>query len=178
MPIRRANSSDLPQLMAIAEASGSAAHWTPQQWRDIFHTQIPARLAWLADESPIGDVPGEKPPAGNVPKQTASAKGAPCIGRSALAIGFLVAQCGSPEWELENIAVLPEFRRCGVGAALLSALLDEARARQADRILLEVRLSNRSAIRLYEQGGFQPLARRCGYYQNPAEDALILVRTL
>jgi ribosomal-protein-alanine acetyltransferase len=159
MKIRLASQSDLPQLMAISEAAGSAAHWTRQQWLDIFHSQIPARLAWIAWFSNNG--------ASNDSSDDADD-----------AIGFLVAQCGSPEWELENVAVLPTFRRKGVGAALLSALLAEARARQAERILLEVRASNLSAIRLYAQAGFQRLAIRRGYYQNPAEDALIFVNSL
>ncbi len=102
---------------------------------------------------------------------------APVLENSApLAVGFLVAQCGGPEWELENIAVLPGFRRRGAGAALLSALLEEAGARHAERILLEVRASNQSAIRLYGQAGFQLLARRRGYYQNPTEDSLLFGR--
>jgi ribosomal-protein-alanine acetyltransferase len=168
MKIRLATPADLPQLVAISEATDSAAHWTRQQWLDIFDSQIPARLAWIAwsasddaNEDSTGDA-----------AEDAAAHG-PAHG-----VGFLVAQCGSPEWELENMAVLPAFRRRGVGAALLSALLGQARARHAERILLEVRVSNRSAIRLYEQGGFQRLARRPGYYRNPAEDALIFVHLL
>ena len=149
--IRLAAPSDLAQLVAVSEAAGSAAHWTRPQWLDIFHSQNPPRLAWIAER----------------PQDLETS-----------AVGFLVVQCGSPEWELENMAVLPAFRRRGVGAALLAALLQEARTRQAERILLEVRASNLSAIRLYGQAGFQPLARRPGYYRNPAEDALILVHLL
>jgi ribosomal-protein-alanine acetyltransferase len=152
MQIRRANSSDLPQLRAIAAAQASAAQWSQQQWLDIFHTQTPTRLAWIAEDR-------------NAPNQGQG-------------IGFVVAQNGGPEWELENIAVLPEFRRLGVGRALLSALLAHARALQAERILLEVRPSNQAAIRLYDSSGFQLLARRAGYYRNPDEDALILVHSL
>jgi [ribosomal protein S18]-alanine N-acetyltransferase len=160
MKIRPATQADLPQLVAISEAADSAAHWTRQQWLDIFHSQIPARRAWIAwsaSDDATGGASAHDPAHG---------------------IGFLVAQCGSPEWELENMAVLPDFRRRGVGAALLSALLGQARARRAERVLLEVRVSNRSAIRLYEQGGFRRLARRPGYYRNPAEDALVLVYLL
>jgi [ribosomal protein S18]-alanine N-acetyltransferase len=165
MKIRLASPADLPQLIAISEAAASAAHWTERQWLDIFHSQIPARLAWIAwaasnatNDATTDDAAAHDPLHGEDPVP---------------GIGFLVAQCGSPEWELENIAVLPAFRRRGVGVALLSALLAEARARRAERVLLEVRVSNRSAIRLYTQGGFQLLARRRDYYQNPAEDAFI-----
>jgi ribosomal-protein-alanine N-acetyltransferase len=151
MRIRRADETDLPQLMAICEVASSDAHWTPQQWTDIFRRQTPVRLAWIAE----------------------------CIaGNSVQDVGFLVAQNCGPEWELENIAVLPGFRRRGVGLGLLSVLLAQARAARAERILLEVRASNLSAVRLYNMSGFQTLGVRRDYYRNPAEDALILVHPL
>jgi ribosomal-protein-alanine N-acetyltransferase len=93
-------------------------------------------------------------------------------------VGFLVAQDGGPEWELENIAVLPEFRRRGVGRELLSALLAHARSRLAERIFLEVRASNRPAIVFYRGSGFGLLGQRRDYYRDPEEDALILVYEL
>lgn len=147
MKIRRANESDLPQLIAISEASGAATHWTQPQWLDIFKTRSPMRIAWIAEEEI--EVHG---------------------------IGFLIAQQGGPEWELENIAVLPGFRRQGVGRGLMSALLTQARALLAERILLEVRESNLSAIHLYNVSGFELLARRRDYYRKPEEDALIMVQ--
>ena len=162
--VRLASLDDLPQLMAISQAADFAARWTEQQWRDIFHTQIPRRMAWMAwDSSGFPDT---------LSAATSDASALPA------AVGFLVAQCGGPEWELENIAVLPAFRRRGVGLALLMALLAEARVRQAERILLEVRPSNLPAIRLYGQGGFELLARRPSYYREPMEDALIMVHVL
>lgn len=154
MEIRLATEADLSQLVAISKSADSAAHWTLDQWREIFQTEVPARLAWIAEEQ----------------------VGAP------RARGFLVAQIGfpnsdGPEWELENIAVLPEFRRRGLGRELLAVLLAQARLHGAARILLEVRESNRAAIRLYEAAGFQQLGRRRAYYHSPIEDALILVHS-
>jgi len=151
MEIRLATEADLVHLAAIGEAAGSAAHWTHQQWLDIFRTQIPSRLVWIAEE------------------RNAAKNPHPC--------GFLAAQV-SPEWELENIAVLPEFRRRGLARELLSVLLTHARQQGAERILLEVRQSNAPAIQLYEEAGFQQLGKRPDYYRNPSEDALILVHTL
>jgi ribosomal-protein-alanine acetyltransferase len=179
MNIRLAATADLPQLVAISNSAGSAAHWSPQQWLDIFHSQIPARLAWIAEQSERRRLPRARPQSLIAGRCTFAAAPAAKVGDheapapEAFAVGFLVAQCGSPEWELENIAVLPAFRRRGVGAALLSALQQEARTRHAERILLEVRASNQSAIGLYTQTGFQLLARRRDYYQNPKEDALL-----
>jgi len=186
MNIRLANPDDLPHLVAISNSAGSAAHWSPQQWLDIFHSQTPARLAWIAEQPERRRMPRTQPQSSitdGCPTFDAAAaakveeQDAPVQENSApLAVGFLVAQCGGLEWELENIAVLPGFRRRGAGAALLSALLEEAGTRHAERILLEVRASNQSAIRLYGQAGFQLLARRRGYYQNPTEDALLFGR--
>lgn len=179
MNIRLARQSDLPQLIAISDSSDSAAHWTQQQWLDIFLSQISPRLAWIAERP--------QPERRLLPPTRLRSSSVAKVGEQEVSalethlpsgVGFLVAQCASPEWELENMAVLPAFRRRGVAADLLSALLGEARARQAERVLLEVRASNQAAIRLYGQGGFQPLARRQGYYQNPAEDALIYVHRL
>jgi ribosomal-protein-alanine acetyltransferase len=152
MEIRRAHESDLARLTAISEAAGSAAHWSRQQWLDIFKTEIPARLAWIAEER--------------------------VAGLEARAAGLLVAQNGGAEWELENIAVLPEFRRKGVGRELLSTLAAQARTSGAERILLEVRGSNLEALGLYGSEGFELLGKRRGYYRNPEEDALILVHRL
>ncbi|PSH04941.1 MAG: ribosomal-protein-alanine N-acetyltransferase [Acidobacteria bacterium] len=149
MQVRRARESDLPVLVAISEAASSDARWTIQQWQDIFHTQTPARHAWIAEDSGAKGVQG---------------------------IGFLVAQNVGRDWELENIAVLPAFRRRGIGRLLLSALQAKARSEEAERILLEVRASNESAIHLYRASGFQPLSRRKSYYLSPLEDALVLVR--
>jgi ribosomal-protein-alanine acetyltransferase len=150
MNIRLANECDLQQLTAISEASGPSAHWTRQQWTDIFRTQIPARVAWIAEEIIAGEMRG---------------------------IGFLVAQNGGPEWELENIAVLPAKPRQGIGTGLLSALLAYSRDFGAERVLLEVRASNLPAISLYRLSGFEQVGRRRDYYGNPTEDALLFVHS-
>jgi ribosomal-protein-alanine N-acetyltransferase len=164
MNIRLAHESDLGRLMAMSEAADSAAHWTRQQWLDIFRTQSPARLAWIAEQT-IDQIPG----------QIAEGRVA---GSAVRGVGFLVGRDGGPEWELENIAVIPEFRHRGAGRELLSALLTHAHSRGAERILLEVRASNESAIRFYKLSGFGQSARRRDYYRDPEEDALILVREL
>ena len=151
MPIRPATEADLAQLASLSESADSSAHWTRQQWLDIFHTETPARLAWIAEEPRDGENH---------------------------ACGFLVAQNNGPEWELENIAVLPQFRRRGLGRELLTTLLAAARLQGAEQIFLEVRESNDAAIGLYQANGFQLLSRRRAYYLNPSGDALIMVHTI
>jgi ribosomal-protein-alanine N-acetyltransferase len=78
------------------------------------------------------------------------------------------------ELHINNLAVLPEWRRRGVASALLRHVLAEGAAGGATRATLEVRASNVPAIALYEGFGFVTRGRRPRYYTNPAEDALIL----
>ena len=89
-----------------------------------------------------------------------------------------MALCLPGEWELENIVVHPGRQRKGVGRRLMEKLFEEARAAGAERILLEVRLSNAPARALYGSLGFAANGRRKGYYSHPEEDALLLAREL
>lgn len=75
-----------------------------------------------------------------------------------------------------NIAVLPKFRRRGVGSMLLSNALQELKQSglKIKSVTLEVRESNLPAIRLYEKFGFKITGRRGGYYHSPDEDAVLM----
>ena len=81
----------------------------------------------------------------------------------------------SGELQLVNIAVHPDLRRQGLGRKLLNHLFREAERREAEKIFLEVRPSNRAAIGLYERSGFKVLYRRPRYYTPEGEDALVMV---
>jgi ribosomal-protein-alanine N-acetyltransferase len=80
------------------------------------------------------------------------------------------------ELHINNLAVLPAWRRQGLARQLLRAVLAAAEAGGASRATLEVRRSNVAAIRLYEGLGFTVTAVRPDYYLEPAEDALVLWR--
>jgi len=80
------------------------------------------------------------------------------------------------EIHINNFAVRPEWRRQGLGAALLQHVLAEGARLGAPRATLEVRRSNEAALRLYEQAGFRQTGLRRQYYANPLEDAMILWR--
>jgi ribosomal-protein-alanine N-acetyltransferase len=82
----------------------------------------------------------------------------------------------SGELQLVNIAVHPDLRGKGLGRKLLSHLLQEAESREAEKIFLEVRPSNRAAIGLYERLGFKVLYHRARYYTPEGEDAWVMVR--
>ena len=70
--------------------------------------------------------------------------------------------------ELQRIAVATEQRRGGIGGALLAASVALARSEGAERLLLEVREDNVSAIRFYDQAGFVEIDRRERYYRDGA----------
>lgn len=94
------------------------------------------------------------------------------------AVGYVVAWFVADEGEIANLAVSPDERGRGVGAALLDAALAEAARRGAITVYLEVRDSNEVARRLYGSRGFEEVGRRRRYYRRPVEDAVILRRTL
>ena len=77
---------------------------------------------------------------------------------------------------VNNIAVFPEYRRQGVGTALLKMAMLTADAMGTDFISLEVRKSNAEAISLYEKLGFEEMGLRKNFYRHPTEDALIMTK--
>jgi ribosomal-protein-alanine N-acetyltransferase len=79
------------------------------------------------------------------------------------------------EGQITNIAVHPDHRREGQGAAIVRALLRHAKDAKLDSVSLEVRASNAAAIALYRAAGFSEAGRRRGFYQKPTEDAIVMV---
>ncbi len=73
--------------------------------------------------------------------------------------------------QVMTIGVAHAVQRQGVGAALLSALVERSRELGASAVLLEVRVDNAPAVALYERFGFEVLARRRRYYQPEDVDA-------
>jgi [ribosomal protein S18]-alanine N-acetyltransferase len=144
--IREATPTDIPFIISLERESPTAAHWSEQQYSDLFTaTQSrPQRLVLVAVDSQYGGV-----------------------------VGFLVARHLAPEWELENIVVSLSARRMGVGKRLLERLLDEARETHSASVFLEVRESNAAARSLYEKLGFRETGRRKSYYTSPLEDAIL-----
>ena len=88
-------------------------------------------------------------------------------------VGYIGVQEISSQAYVTNVAVLPAFRRQGIGKALVTAAISGAKSRECEFITLEVRQSNTVAISLYESLGFKTAGLRKGFYTNPAEDALI-----
>ena len=89
-------------------------------------------------------------------------------------IGYVGSQTVLGETDMMNLAVAPEARRQGTGRALVLALVEALTEKGSRSLMLEVRVSNIPAQKLYESLGFSQVGRRPKYYVNPREDALIL----
>lgn len=88
--------------------------------------------------------------------------------------GYAGAHFAGGEFYMDNLAVFPDYRRQGVGRALVQALVGFARENGGEFLTLEVRPSNTYALALYGGLGFREVGRRRGFYTRPAEDALLL----
>lgn len=91
-------------------------------------------------------------------------------------IGYSVLMLAADEAHLLNLSIAGQRQGQGLGWTLLQHMLDVARGHGAANIFLEVRVSNRSAIGLYEKAGFNEMAVRRNYYpaHDGREDALLM----
>jgi ribosomal-protein-alanine N-acetyltransferase len=88
-------------------------------------------------------------------------------------VGYAGLMCIEPIADVQTIAVVPEQEGRGIGSALLTRLIDEARRRRAADVLLEVREDNPRAQQLYVRFGFEQIHVRRKYYRDGV-DALIM----
>jgi len=98
-------------------------------------------------------------------------------GRSPCLVGFAVLRRVGDDGEVLQIAVDKVRRRGGVGSLLMVSALDYARDNKLVSVFLEVRRSNTSALALYKKHGFKSVRVRKGYYDDPVEDAVVMVKT-
>jgi len=87
------------------------------------------------------------------------------------AVGFSLSRFGVEEEELLLLAVMPQWRRRGLGSKLLQNLIVAALNRGAARLLLEMRRGN-PAEALYRAHGFIPIGKRLKYYKTPSGERL------
>jgi ribosomal-protein-alanine N-acetyltransferase len=93
-------------------------------------------------------------------------------------LGFIVFWIVCGELHVLNVAVDPDAQHRGVGRALMRAAMDQAKGADVTYATLEVRRTNRAAIRLYESFGFKTTAIRPKYYVENDEDALVMGRAM
>jgi [ribosomal protein S18]-alanine N-acetyltransferase len=142
--LRAGTPEDLPRLLEIARESTMAAQWSPADYQKLFAPKLVQQSCVLVAEI-----------AGTVR-------------------GFLVARGLDGDWEIENIVVVQDFQRQGLGTALMQGFLSRAGGIAVKTVHLEVRASNIAARELYKRLGFAQIGRRKDYYSGPLEDAILL----
>ena len=91
-------------------------------------------------------------------------------------IGYAVLMLVLDEAHLLNISIAKTYQGRGLGRSLLEQMMHTARNHGAHNIFLEVRISNQTAICLYENVGFNEMAVRRAYYpaRDGREDAILM----
>jgi len=89
-------------------------------------------------------------------------------------VGYLIVSRYVDAWHVMNIAVDPAHRGRGVATMLFEHLFELTADDVRRGYTLEVRVSNTTAIALYERLGFTSRGLRRGYYTDNREDALIM----
>lgn len=92
-------------------------------------------------------------------------------------VGYIIGTKIPPEGEIYRIAVRSDKRQRGIGYRLLSYALKTELGEGVETVFLEVRSRNIPAIALYKAYGFSECGKRKNYYQNPSDDAVVMVKT-
>lgn len=89
-------------------------------------------------------------------------------------VAFAVVSVSFDEGYLHLIAVDSYFRKQGIATKLLNHCEQLAKKRGVCKIILDVRISNNSAIKLYEKSGYNKICERKNFYSHPTENAFTM----
>lgn len=157
------DASHLASVIQIAEILEKTPHWSLDSWVELTGKAPPVkRIALVARGSlpaTTGSVPARLGLASEIELEIA---------------GFIVARSLPPEAELESIGVIMQWQRRGIGRRLVVALVGELEKAKVEKLHLEVRASNGTAIAFYLSIGFAECGHRTRYYADPVEDAVLM----
>ena len=148
MRLRKMSRADMPGIIALEQQLFPEDAWTPAMFAAEF-AQPAARRLYLVGE-----------------------EGTTLIGYAGMMF------TGGSQADVVTLAVDPARWGEGTGTALLMALIDEAKKRGYEEVLLEVREDNPRARRLYLRHGFAEIGIRRGYYQPSGVDAVVMRKVL
>ena len=89
-------------------------------------------------------------------------------------VGYCALWTALDEGEITNVAVSPDARKRGIGAAMMKELLCTGREKGIRAFFLEVRESNIAARTLYKKCGFAEDGIRKNFYEKPQENAVLM----
>ena len=91
-------------------------------------------------------------------------------------VGYIISKITYPETHILNLTDKKNFRKNGIGKALVELIISDARLRNSENIILEVRADNIDAQSLYKKLNFEVIGTRKDYYEskNDREDAYVL----
>ncbi len=159
--VRRPVQEDIEAVAAI-EAECFSEPWSAQAFMDVlYRDDVVLLVADAAEQAGMSEFAGED--AGN---------------SMHLIAGYVCMYMAADEGEITNVAVRNDFRKMGIGGSLLDELIRTAGEHGMEKIFLEVRESNAPAIFLYEKKGFTQCGVRKGFYRNPTEAALVMVKDI
>jgi ribosomal protein S18 acetylase RimI-like enzyme len=154
-------------MESTAAISDSRAIIEPATWRDLNALRHLEQICFPQDAWPLWDLIGVLT-FSNVFRIKATANGQ--------MVGFIAADLHRSEnlaW-IATVGVIPEYRRQGIGSALLVAVEEQI---GVSSIRLSVRVSNRPALNLYDRLGYHRYGTWPHYYAD-GEDALVLEKNL
>ena len=148
MRLREMSRADMPGIIALEQQLFPEDAWTPAMFAAEFAQPAARRLYLVAVE------------------------GTTLIGYAGMMF------TGGSQADVVTLAVDPARWGEGTGTALLMALIDEAKKRGYEEVLLEVRKDNPRARQLYLRHGFAEIGIRRGYYQPSGVDAVVMRKAL
>ncbi|MFG2195310.1 ribosomal protein S18-alanine N-acetyltransferase [Streptomyces sp. NPDC048639] len=141
-------------------------------WSELAHARGPfASRRYIVAEACEDEAYGEAPGGNGLDPGEAAAAAA---GRTIIGYGGLAAV--DRTGDIQTIAAARAYWGTGLGARLLGDLLAGATDFECREVLLEVRVDNTRAQRLYERFGFEPIGLRPNYYQPGNVDAVVMRR--
>ncbi|MGW7485992.1 GNAT family N-acetyltransferase [Streptomyces sp. NPDC054786] len=158
---------DLAPVLELERELFPEDAWSPGMfWSELAHARGPyATRRYLVAEL-------EVPPRSGADEGRRSGDG-----RAGRLVGYGGLAAVDGTGDIQTIATARDQWGTGLGARLLTELLGAATDFECHEVLLEVRVDNLRAQRLYERFGFEPIGFRRGYYQPGNIDALVMRRT-
>jgi ribosomal-protein-alanine N-acetyltransferase len=91
-------------------------------------------------------------------------------------VGYIISKITYPETHILNLTVKKSFRKKGIGKGLIELIISDARLRNSENIILEVRADNTDAQSLYKKLNFEVIGTRKDYYESKdgRQDAYVL----